>query len=249
MKKIILTSTLGNTIKVNDEKIPCMIDNTNGLLDILKKYVTTQNKIVIISSDPTPYDKNDFYYNINVQSFKLSDFNFKEVIIVDNRNKNNIKDIICDANIIILSGGHVPTQNKWFKEIKLKHLLDDYSGIIIGISAGSMNSAKTVYACPEIEGEAINKNYERWIEGLNLTNITILPHFNELINEHVDGLNIKEDILLPDSFKHEIYTLNDGSFITIDENNTTIHGECYKVYKGTIKQICKNESKKKLSTK
>ena len=43
--------------------------------------------------------------------------------------------------VIILRGGHVPTQNKFFEKIKLKERIKDFEGIIIGVSARYMNSA------------------------------------------------------------------------------------------------------------
>ena len=48
------------------------------------------------------------------------------------------------TDLIILAGGHVPTQNRYFQEINLKSLLKNYQGVILGISAGTMNSAETV---------------------------------------------------------------------------------------------------------
>ena len=52
-------------------------------------------------------------------------------------------------DVILLGGGHVPTQNKFFKEIRLREKIKDFDGIIIAISAGSMNSADIVYCQPE----------------------------------------------------------------------------------------------------
>ena len=41
-----------------------------------------------------------------------------------------------------------------------------------------MNCAQIVYAQPELEGEAIDPKYERFLEGLNLTKFQILPQNN-----------------------------------------------------------------------
>ena len=43
-----------------------------------------------------------------------------------------------------------------------------YKGIVVAWSAGSMNCADVVYAGPELEGEAIDPLYERWISGLGI---------------------------------------------------------------------------------
>ena len=74
-----------------------------------------------------------------------------------------------------------------------------------------MNCADTVYAGPELEGEAIDPLYERWITGLGLTDINIFPHFQSLKDDYLDGLRLIEDITYADSIGHEIIALNDGS--------------------------------------
>ena len=103
-----------------------------------------------------------------------------------------------------------------------------------------MNCADKVYASPELEGEAIDPNYQRWIDGLGLTDINIFPHFQGLRNDYLDGMRMIEDITCADSFTHEILALNDGTYIVIDENRKTLYGEAYSIKDGIIKQICSN---------
>ena len=83
-------------------------------------------------------------------------------------------------DVIVLTGGHVPTQNNFLKQLRLRERLLNYNGIIVAWSAGSMNCADVVYAGPEFEGEAIDPLYERWISGLGITDINIFPHFQKL---------------------------------------------------------------------
>ena len=141
---------------------------------------------------------------------------------------------------MVLSGGHVPSQNRFFKEIGLKDRLADFDGLLIAWSAGSMNCADIVYAGPELEGEAIDPNYERWISGLGLTRINIFPHFQSLRNEWLDGLRLIEDITFEDSMGHEIIALNDGTYITIEDGVTTLFGEAYRIKDGKMELICQN---------
>ncbi len=90
-----------------------------------------------------------------------------------------------------------------------------------------MNSADVVYAQPEMEGEAIDPLYKRFIDGLSLISISILPHYQDIKELTVDGLRIIEDISLPDSRKRPVYALADGSFIISDGNKVTLYGEVY----------------------
>lgn len=237
MIKLFLTSSLGTNMKVNEERIPCIMDNSNNMIERLKSSLTNQNKLVIISSDPENVLLNDLYHHINTESFLLSGFSFNEIITIDKRNEKQAENMIKDADLIILSGGHVPTQNKWFKKINLKNILQKYNGVILGISAGSMNCADIVYSCPEHEGEAIDNHYERFISGLSLTDINILPHFDELKEEVLDGINVFQDIVLPDSNKRAFYTLNDGSFIEVSDEDVLFHGDCFKIENGQMKKM------------
>ena len=142
--------------------------------------------------------------------------------------------------MLILAGGHVPTQNKFMKQLRLKERLLDYKGIVVAWSAGSMNCADVVYAGPELEGEAVDPLYERWITGLGITDINIFPHFQSLRDDYLDGLRLIEDITFDDSVGHEIIALNDGSYIMIDNGKTTLYGEAYMIKDRQLTQICKD---------
>ena len=122
----------------------------------------------------------------------------------------------------------------------LKERLRGYEGLVLAWSAGSMNCAELVYAGPEFEGEAIDPNYQRWISGLGLTKVNILPHFQDLKEEVLDGLRVIEDITYTDSMGHEILALNNGSYIVVDNGIETLYGEAYSILDGCLKQICRN---------
>ena len=112
-----------------------------------------------------------------------------------------------------------------------------------------MNCADVVYAGPEFEGEAIDPLYERWITGLGITDVNIFPHFQRLKDEYLDGLRLIEDITFADSMGHEIVALNDGSYIMVDDGQTTLYGEAYLIKDGKQTQICKDEESVIMSKK
>ncbi|MBQ1853105.1 MAG: Type 1 glutamine amidotransferase-like domain-containing protein, partial [Lachnospiraceae bacterium] len=146
-----------------------------------------------------------------------------------------------EMDVIILAGGHVPTQNSFMKTIGLKERLQDWDGLLIAWSAGSMNCAEMVYAGPELPGEAIDPNYQRWISGLGITKTNIFPHFEALRDEILDGLRLIEDITYADSMGHEIIALNNGSFIVLDNGTDMLYGEAYSIKDGQQKQICTDD--------
>lgn len=237
--KAMLTSSLGGSRKVNGTRVPSVLIQHNGLLDCLKSIWIQNAKVLIICADPSDYEKNDSVCACLKESFPMSGLSISYIDKCDDRNPNAI-DNLEDIDVLILAGGHVPTQNRFMKQLRLKERLLDYNGIIVAWSAGSMNCADIVYAGPEFEGEAVDPHYERWITGLGITDVNIFPHFQSLKGSYLDGLRLIEDITFADSVGHEIIALNDGSYIMIDDRQTTLYGEAYMIKDGQQTQICKD---------
>lgn len=100
-----------------------------------------------------------------------------------------------------------------------------------------MNSAETVYAQPELEGEATDPTYQKYLQGLGLTDKMILPHYQLIKDLILDGLRVMEDITYHDSYGKQFYALPDGSYLYIDEKIQTICGEAYLITDGKLSQI------------
>ena len=160
----------------------------------------------------------------------------KRKIILDSRNDTHAAELIAQSDLLILAGGHVPTQNEYFERIGLKALLRDYQGVLMGVSAGSMNAAEWVYAQPEMEGESISPDFKRWLPGLGLTNINILPHYQQIKDWYLDGKRLFEDITFADSYGHVFYALEDGSYVYITEGNERICGKAYVIADGQMNE-------------
>ena len=150
--------------------------------------------------------------------------------------------LIKNSNFIILGGGHVPTQNKFFGEIGLKELLEEFDGVIFGISAGSMNSALEVYAQPELDGESFDPNYVRFIPGLGLTQTKLLPHYQDTKDSFLDGKKLFEDITYPDSFGHTFIAIPDGSYLYSEDGKEELMGEYFVISDGGIVRQVTNSS-------
>lgn len=236
--KAMLASALGATRKVNGTKTPSVLIQRNGLLDSLKSMWVQNAKVLIICGDPSEYEKNDNICANLKESLFMSGLSVSHIDMCDNRNLHVIENL-GNIDVLILTGGHVPTQNKFLKQLRLREHLLDYTGIIVAWSAGSINCADIVYAGPEFEGEAIDPLYERWITGLGITNINIFPHFQKLKDDYLDGLRLIEDITFTDSVGHEIIALNDGSYILLDDGQATLYGEAYMIKDRKQIQLCK----------
>lgn len=215
------------------------LDNSNFFLFNLKKYWKKEMKGLIICAYPDSYESNDEMRQFFYDAFRNSGLPFVSLDLWDYRIK--LVDIH-EYDFIMLAGGHVPTENKYFKEILLKEKIKDYKGIVMGVSAGSMNSADIVYAQPELEGESIDVNFDRFIEGLGITNINVLPHYQMVKNYVLDNKRLFEDITYKDSENHCFYALCDGSYILIDEHSIKLYGEAYLIKDCMISKICDHDN-------
>ena len=236
---IILTSSLGGSFKVNGQRIPSVFLTDNGLLDKLKELWVEDSKVMIICASPNDYEKNDSVCACLRESFPMSGLSVSYIEKCDDRNEELLEKLP-EMDVILLAGGHVPTQNIFMKKIRLKERLKDFNGLLIAWSAGSMNCASNVYAAPELEGEAVDTDYSRWISGLGLTETNIFPHYQVLKDAYLDGLRVMEDITYADSYTHEILAMNDGSYITIENGTEILHGEAYRIKNGKLEMICRN---------
>ena len=160
------------------------------------------------------------------------------ITMLDRRNCKKAKELIDKADWVVLCGGHVPTQNRFIHEIGLKELLKDYDGLVMGCSAGSMNCADIVYSHPEMQGEAADGTYRRWLKGLGLTRLQIIPHYYQVREYMIDGRRLFEDVIFPDSWRHSFYTFPDGGYILCKDGRETLHGTAWEISNGGMRRIC-----------
>ena len=160
------------------------------------------------------------------------------ITMLDRRNAHQAEELVKQADWIILCGGHVPTQNRFLHEIGLKGLMEGFDGVVMGCSAGSMNCADEVYSHPELPGEARDPQYRRWLRGLGLTDINLVPHFEQVRYAQVDGLRLFEDIAFPDSWGHRFYTFRDGGYVIQKTGHPAeLRGEAYEITRGAMRRV------------
>ena len=220
-----------------DDPATGKLNPANRFADELRLRFPDPCRALYICSDPAGWEKTDCYASVTKDMFKDAGLIFERFHTLDSRNEELAEKLILDSNLLILSGGHVPTQNLFFRKIGLRSLLKGFGGVVIGISAGSMNSADEVYSQPEEEGEAIDPDYQRFLTGLNLTKINLLPHYQENKDDLLDGLRIYEDIACSDSKGKTFYAIPDGSYLFIDACKEELRGEAYRVKDGIVSQI------------
>ena len=207
------------------------------MVEEIRRYWKEDSRCVLISAFTDEYELNDRMRGDFENIVKDTGLSLSCMDICDSRNGKETAEALHTYDFVILGGGHVPTENAFFRSIGLAEAFRGFEGIVMGISAGTMNCARIVYAQPELQGEASDPSYERFIPGLGLTEYNILPHYNAVKHDILDGQRLIEDIAFGDSYGHTFYVLTDGSYILQTEDHAEIHGEVYRIRDGEMVRI------------
>ena len=99
-----------------------------------------------------------------------------------------------------------------------------------------MNSAERVYAQPEAPGESVPE-FQRYMPGLGLTNINVLPHYQQVKDAMLDGKRLFEDVTYADSWGECFFSFVDGTYILIEDGVQMIFGQCGLIKDGKREEI------------
>ena len=214
----------------------------NGFLSDVKASLDTvapgrPPRVLLVSAAPDDRGFTDSVLQGMSNCIHRSGIATKSIVMLDRRNAADAPALVAWADWIVLCGGHVPTQNRFLHELELKTLLQDFPGVVMGCSAGSMNCAGRVYSHPELPGEATDPHYQRYLEGLGLTEINLIPHYEQVRYARVDGLRLFEDVVLPDSWGHRFYSFRDGGYVKIAHGHSILHGEAFEITRGAMRHV------------
>lgn len=213
-----------------------LLSNDNEFIDRIRAVLPPYPRALFVAANPEDRGGTCRFGADTAAAFSEAGIPFQSYHILDGYNAQNAQALIGQSDLILLSGGHVPTQNAFFREIGLRELLEGFSGVIVGISAGSMNCAEYVYAQPEEPGETA-PDYERWLPGLALTDVNLLPHYQKVKDSILDGQRLFEDVTYPDSFGNDFFALPDGSYFYQDDEGLLLCGEGYYLHDGILEQL------------
>lgn len=220
---LFLTGSFVEYKDINDPE-PVQLLNDYGFVEELKKYWMEGSSLLVVAANPNDTRTNDITALRMSEAFKSAGMDVRKTSVLDKRNADRAFEMVRSSDVVILSGGHAPTQNAFFKETGLKELLTGFPGLVISLSAGSVNCAENAYIFPEIAGEADDPGFVRFTEGLGLTDISIIPHYSYIKSLSVDGKDLINDIILPDSEGRKFYLIEDGSYFVIDSDVRKFHG-------------------------
>ena len=214
------------------------LDSSNGFPEQLARFWPEKARVLMISAFPDDIPANEEMGAFFERTLRESGLSMSAFTLLDRRQMPMSFGQIRSHSVLLLGGGHVPTQNAFFRELHLRECLESYDGLILGISAGSMNAADVVYAQPEEPGEATDPDYVRFLPGLGLTRTQILPHYQMVRDRTLDGLSLYRDITRRDSFGRRFLILPDGSYLLSQDGQERVYGEAYQMADGVLTQIC-----------
>ena len=213
-----------------------ILNPQNEFVDRLRAVLPPNPQALFVCSHPEDHNMTCHFGADTVAAFSLAGMAFSGYQVLDGYNAEDAEMLVHSSDIVIFAGGHVPTQNAFFRDIHLREIMEGYDGVVLGISAGSMNLAEEVYVQPEEEGESAPE-FERFAPGLALTDVNILPHYQKVKNNILDGLRLYEDITFADSMGHTFFALPDGSYIYQDEDGQFLCGKAYRVQNGIMELL------------
>ena len=224
-----------------------LLNPENQLLDRLYAVLPQNPRVLFVASNPEDHAGTCRFGADVFCAFAEAGIPFSRYTVLDSTNAVSAKKLVHSSDFIIFAGGHVPTQNAFLNAIRIRQLMKDFDGVVMGISAGSMNLANPVYVQPEEPGES-SPEFQRFAPGVGLTGYQILPHYQKVKDNILDGLRLYEDITYADSMGHSFIVLPDGSYIYQDHEEQTLLGEGYRLKNGILELLCRDGETLDLTT-
>lgn len=193
--------------------------------EVFAKKISNRNKFAFVASEfEEMQEKTDKYFGLFLDMFAKAGIRFEKAYVVDGRmSADEAQKAVAEADVIWLSGGDTPTQFQYFQKYGLDTVISEHDGVIIGMSAGSINMAKT-----SILTLSCGHRKQEIYKGLSCVDISVEPHFvrSNVSNELIELSNT-----------YTIYGLCDDSIIVSSNKEIEFYGEIYKLSYGNIEKI------------
>ena len=111
----------------------------------LQDVILYRSKFVFVASEfEKEYEKTDKYFTFFNNMFVRRGIVFESSHVIDSRmTSEHMHNEVADADVVWLAGGNTPVQYQYFEKYGLVPILREHKGVIIGMSAGAINMAKT----------------------------------------------------------------------------------------------------------
>jgi len=193
--------------------------------EVFRQKISKRNRFAFVASEfEVLHEKTDKYFYLFLNMFEDAGIHFEEAYVIDGRmNADVAQKAVVEADVVWLSGGDTLTQFGYFQKYGLDKVLRGHDGVIIGMSAGSINMAKTAIctlSCGHYKQEIYN--------GLGCVDVSVEPHF---VRE-----NVSEELLAL-SEEYTIYGLCDGGLVICVGDTVEFYGDVYRLSHGTVERV------------
>lgn len=223
-----------------------LLNPENEFLERMAAVLPPNPRVLFVASNPDDHAGTCRFGADTFCAFAEAGIAFSRYAVLDGENAEAAEELVQGSDLIIFAGGHVPTQNAFLNDIGMGEIMENFDGVVMGISAGSMNLADVVYVQPEEPGES-SPEFQRFLPGLGLTGFQILPHYQKVKDSYLDGLRLYEDITFADSMGNSFIILPDGSYIYQDDEECTLLGEGYRLKNGIMELLARDRETQDLS--
>ena len=193
---------------------------TDEIARRLEKELPVRRCIVFITACPVEYQQNDEDSAGMHGMFVEYGIGFERFCVVDARmDPADAQKWAREADCFFLMGGGVCTeQMQLMREKGIYDIVRDGPGMVLGVSAGSMNMGKTTVD--------IWESLEPY-EGLGFADITMIGHFDY---NDTERLRLETEV----SMERPVCAMEDESAIFIRNGKVDIIGTIHKIEKGNI---------------
>ena len=92
-----------------------ILSNANDFIDRIRDALPPFPRCLFVCSSPDRHDLNCRFGADVFSAFAEADICFSSYRILDAGNADDAEQLVADSDLIVLAGGHVPTQNAFFR--------------------------------------------------------------------------------------------------------------------------------------
>lgn len=170
-------------------------------------------------------EKTDYHFGYILGLFEDAGICFEHSRVIDGRmTAEEAQQAARDADVLWLAGGDTLAQFASLEEYGLADVIRRHPGVVIGMSAGTINMAKTAVLYDPDYGVHTAMVYH----GIGCVDISADPHFEP------DRIAAT---ILNASVEHVIYGLCDNGIIVCRDAQVEYYGEVYRLSGGEVERI------------
>lgn len=203
--------------------------------------VLGKDKITIISGYPYDAELSEEKVKNITNNFGKVGIKFNKVeLLLNSDSEELINNKLKDTDVLFLTGGNPLEQYEFIKSKNLINFIKEYDGIIMGISAGSMNLTEKVLLLP------VSEEYPETIiyDGLKLAPFSIFPHFNiKSVNDERVDMGYGQEFIMNDlkkasKYSGVVYCLPDRCSLIVENDKIRIlDDKCYVIENGVLSEL------------